>query len=279
MSNTGNIRRRIDDIDFNISHGRYEAALALLLIAVDGSARKAFPEDFKSLINPSRRIGNKERYTRFLGVRLRELFGINMPDNAYFSGVLPEFIGGAESPEEKIYVGFRCNDLHESGLPNDLKYVYKHDDNEHSYTLEFSEGQVHFSSGFLRLLRTAIVGAPCNGKEFNIQHFRLVSSCDLSFSEILQRISEKYKISPGRVDILKRLVQFVGPEAEEVDDQQLAKLLTFQLDSRLPGGAKTALCMFTSLEPLCSFENGLTLYSVQIIRDILNYSKFIDIAT
>lgn len=273
----GGVRKRVEDAKFNIHHGRYEAALALLLIAIDGSARKVYPKDFKSLKNPKKDIGNRERYTRFLGVRIRQLFGVALDDDAYFHGDLPQFVGGIESPEDKIYVGFRCNELHESQLPSDLQYAYDPKGIDNKLSLEFSNGKVHFSSGFLSLLEAVIVGAPCNGKEFGIHYYRLRPTGDVSLNEYINEISQRYGISPGRISILKELVQFIGPDVMKLSDKDLTLSLTKYLDERMPRGARTGLCTAGTAEEICTWDGGITSFGLQIVRDMLQKVKLEDI--
>lgn len=277
MISKGSIRKRIEDANFNICHERYEAALALLLIAVDGSARKVYPKGTKSLENPKREMGNKERYTRFLGIRLRQLMGIEIDDEAYFKGVLMKFVEGAESPEDTIYTNFRCNELHESGLPDHLTYAYDSKGVNNQFSLEFHNGEVHFSSGFLRLLESAVVGAPCNGDEFAINHYRLIPTGGEDLQSFIDRFSHRYSISPGRVRILRNLIQFIGPEAGCMNDEKLSFSLTEMLDTKMVGGARTGLCMTMTVEPICLQNGGFTRFGVEIVRDMLSNANLVNL--
>lgn len=284
MESKGSICKRVEDANFNIQHGRYEAALALLLIAVDGSARKMYPEGTKSIKYPGNKMGNKERYTRFLGVRLREIFGISMHDRDYYQGELPDLVNSIESPEDKIYTSFRCNELHESGLPEELQYVYEPNGISNTLSLDFMNGEVHFSSGFLRLLEVVITGAPCNGDEFGIKHYRLITNDGSDVLDYINKIGMKNGVTPCRINIMMQLIQFVGPNACNMCDEDLAKTLTKLLDSKMPGGARTGLCSPGWLEPgfaeamgpLCDQKSGINSNGVKIARVIMESTHFID---
>lgn len=277
MTSTGSIRKRIDDANFNIEHERYEAALALLLIAIDGSALKVFPKETMSIRRPKEKMGNKERYTRFLGVRLRQVCGIALDDSAYYQEHLPQFVSGLESPEEKIYSGFRCNELHESGLPADLQYVYEPEGVHSQFSLEFSDQGVRFSYGFLRLLEAVVTGAPCNGNEFGIKYFRLRPYDGISTDLYARELGERYNLTLGRMKILIELLQLFGPDSKQINDKELASSLTQLLYERMPGGARTGLCLAKSVKPICEWQTGFTPYGVEILRDILRKADIIQI--
>lgn len=284
MESKGSIRKRVEDANFNIEHGNYETALALLLIAIDGSARKMYPKGTKSIKNPRNDMGNKERYTRFLGVRLREIFGMAMHDRDYYQGELPKLVNGVESPEDKIYTGFRCNELHESGLPEELRYAYEPNSINNTLSLDFIDGEVHFSSGFLRLLEIVITGAPCNGTEFGINHFRLIPNDGSDALDYMKQIGMNNGVTLGRINIMMELIQFAGPHACHMGDEDLAKTLTHMLDSKMVSGARTGLCSPGWLEPgsaeamgpLCDWEGGINSNGVKIARKIMDSTHFVD---
>lgn len=284
MERKGSIRQRVDDANLCIQHERFEAALALLLIAVDGSARKMYPEGTKSIKNPKQKMGNKERYTRFLGVRLRQVFGMAMHDKDYYEGELPGLVNSIESPEDKIYTGFRCNELHESGLPEELRYAYEPQGINNTLSLDFVDGEVHFSSGFLRLLETVITGAPCNGNEFGVNHSRLIPNDGSDLFDYMKKIGMKNGVTPGRINMMIELIQFAGPHTYFMGDEDLAKILTHMLDSKMVSGARTGLCSPGWLEPgsaaamgpLCDREGGINSNGVKIAREIMDSTHFVD---
>lgn len=277
MAPIGSIRKRVEDANFNIQHGRYEAALALLLVAVDGSSKKVYPEGMKSLINPKNEMKNKERYTRFLGVRLRQILGFALDDSAYHEPNLIQFMDGMESPEEQIYTKFRCNDLHESGLPEDLRYVYEPEGVANKLEIAFSENGVRFSSGFLRLLEKVITEAPCNGDEFNVQYYRLKPEDDNSLDSFIDTLSQRHNISSGRVWILTQLIQFIGPYAYQIGDEDLSSSLALALEKNFPEGARTALSLGDGIQPVCLQDDKITDFCIKIVRDIMGSAKLINV--
>ncbi|EPR9084318.1 hypothetical protein ACU9CO_000603 [Cronobacter dublinensis] len=275
MAPKGSIRKRVEDANFNINYKKYETALALLLIAVDGSARKVYPEGTKSLVNPKKEMGNKERYTRFLGVRIRQILGIDLDDSAYQQPHLIKFVDGIESPEDKIYTGFRCNDLHESGLPDDLRYVYEPEGVSNALQIEFGSEGVRFSSGFLRLLENVIKGAPCNGDEFGLSYYRFITVDNEEMGSLFDRLSQRYNISTGRLGILKELIELAGPDALSLKDEEFAQCLTKILDTKMVGGARTGLCTASSPQPVCMRDGDITSYGIGIVRDMLACGKLV----
>ncbi|EOL8940743.1 hypothetical protein ACM91Y_002217 [Cronobacter dublinensis] len=275
MAPKGSIKKRVDDANFNIAHGKHEAALALLLIAVDGSSKKVYPEGTMSLVKPKEKMGNKERYTKFLGVRIRQILGIALDDRAYQQPNLIKFIEGIESPEDKIYTSFRCNDLHESGLPDDLRYVYEPEGVSNAIQIEFGNEGVRFSSGFLSLLENVIKGATCNGDEFGLSYYRFITVDNEEMGSLFDRLSLRYNISTGRLGILKELIELAGPDALSLKDEELAQCLTKILDTKMPGGARTGLCTAGSPQPVCIRDGNITGYGVGIVRDMLACGKLV----
>lgn len=276
MAREGDIRKRVDDAKFNISHGKYEAALALLLIAIDGSARKVYSKKTKSIFNPQENMGNKERYTRFLGVRIREILGFGVHENAYYEGQLLPISNAEKSLEEKIYSGLRCNELHESGLPDELRYVYLPESSSPEFILEFTDNKVVFSAGLLSLLEEVIVKAPCNGKEFGINHYRLRVKSEGDFKNFIDFYEKDYENFSLVVNTLKRLISIVGPQIYNTEKKSIEALLNANLVKL--GGGKTRLFFNPANNPICISEDQLSPFGLEVIRKMLKEMEFVDIA-
>lgn len=276
MAREGDIRKRVDDARFNISHGKYEAALALLLVAIDGSAKKVYPDRIKSILNPKKEMGNRERYTRFLGVRLREVLGFGVHENAYYEGKLIPISNSEESLEEKIYCGLRCNELHESGLPDDLRYVYLPESSSSAYSLQFTENNVVFSAGLLSLLEEVIVKAPCNGKEFGINHYRLRAKSDDGFKKFIEFYEKDNENFSLVINTLKRLISKVGPQIYSTEEHLIETLLNKNL-VKLGGGA-TRLFFNPFNNPICMSVERLSPFGLEVIKVMLKEMEFVDIA-
>lgn len=279
-----NIKKRVEDARFNYQHGLNESALCLLLSAIDGSAAKLFPKGTISINNPKTKkgkeieMGNKERYTRFLGVRLAQVMGLDTTDEAYYNSKPFSLIVGDASPEKVIYTAFRCSDSHEAGLPPDLKYVF---DNgiSNKYQLEKTDNEFRFSSGFLKMLEQVVVEAPCNGLAFGINHYRLFPKNQMTNAEYTEALSHSFNISFGRVELVKKLIQMVGPEAVDMDDITLAASLTSKLDRHLPLGARHGLFYIRTAEPICLLQGGFTIFGLSIAKTILKTCELRDIAS
>jgi len=287
MCNKKPIFNKVEDARANINEGRYEAALTLLLVAIDGSSRKFYPDGTISIKNPPKKMGNKERFTRFLGVRIRQVLGIQVPHEVYFGGELHPIVGGIENPEDKIYVHFRCNDLHEAGLPEDAQYVYEESTISNVMSLSFHGDRVRFSSGFLTLLEEIVVGSPRNGSEFGIHYYQLKAPNGKDVKNSLAEIASANGLGFTQLDIIRKLLEFIGPHAKEMSDAQLKEELLENLLSKLPGGAKPALAYNPSDTPLYEPAEANSVYKldghftnlgVKVARDIIKELEFDEIS-
>ena len=283
MKSTGHIRKRIDDADFLIGYGRFEAALLLLLIAIDGSAIKIFPKGHPSISKPNSKNGmqNWERYQRFLGVRLRQEMGFALTEEFYCIKdllQLPQFVSGQLPPERIIYEAFRNNDVHESRIPEQHHYVYSEQAISNSMGMEFSNGDVKFSSGFLTLLRNVVVNAPCNGNEFGIKHIRLYPKHAEKISEFIDKLSKDFSLSSGRIEALIKIIEATGVDMDTLTDSELAGRLTYTMETRYPG-AVTGLSFTSEESPICRWEEGFTEYGARVCRDIVSNGRLVNISS
>jgi hypothetical protein len=275
-NNMDNIKKRVDDAIFMIENGRYEGALTLLLTAIDASSRKIYPPGTKSFINPKKEIPNGERFTRFLLVRLHQIFGWLHPEEIYYQPQLPEMVQGEQSPAQIIYKAFRCNDIHEGGVPEEYRYVF--DGNvQNQYAMEFKNGEVRFSSGFLKMLIDVITLAPCNGREFGFEHFKLMTEDGFINENYYKVFEERYNLTPGRVNMLIVLAEEAGPAATLLNDDEYAALLSEKVEQNHNGGFKNGLAISKTAQPIFTYEAGITLYGVSIIRDIISGLIFKDL--
>ncbi|MFP7687354.1 MULTISPECIES: hypothetical protein [Enterobacter cloacae complex] len=277
----GNIRQRVEDARFNYQNGRYEAALGLLLSAVDASAGKVYPKGTNSINSPvngkgrPNEMGNKERYIRFLRVRFAQIMGVILDDDAYHKDYKYLVADDNATPEEHLYVAFRCSDAHESGLPENLKYVFD-DALSDRFQLGVNGTEFRFSSGLLSFLEKVIVEAPCNSDEFGIVHMRILPKEEgKSVEQFISDVSKKHNVSVDRLSILKEILQFAGPEVLEFDDEKLSDELEEILDTKFNLGARTGLSRIPQSEPIFHRQGGLTTFGLIVTKDIINNSKFI----
>ncbi|EPN1636176.1 hypothetical protein ACTV10_001468 [Cronobacter sakazakii] len=283
MSMKNFIRTRIEDADFLVANGRYESALLLLLTAIDGSAAKIFPKGYPSIDNPlpNRKgkvtdMSTKERYKRFLGVRLRQVLGHMLQDDAYFSKEITHRGDAFDKPVDMIYEVFRCNDVHEAHIPDELHYVYDPSATSNDMCITFNGDEIRFSKGFLSLLRKIVVDAPCNTREFGRITFSL-KPIELSKNDLIEKLSEKHAISYPRIRLLLNLVELVGPESYEMNDEVLGFNMNKVLQEHFPGGALTALTQVQRFTPIWDMHNGITELGMSIVREALSLSKFEEI--
>ncbi|UNK53067.1 hypothetical protein [Rahnella aceris] len=206
MSNYGYIAKRIEDSDFLIGNGRYESALLLLLTAIDASAILVFPKGTKSLYAGKSKedMGVGERYKRFLGVRIPEILGVVLDDNAYYQELI-KFTPDKNTPQEMIYTALRCNDVHEGHIPYEYHYIYNEKSASDNISVSFSGSDVVFNSGFLTLLKTAVVDAPCNDKEFGRASYKLEYKNHNCANDYAEGSKDTFKLSPGRIIVLIKL--------------------------------------------------------------------------
>lgn len=228
MSVNGYIKKRIEDSDFLIAHGRYESALLLLLTAIDASAIKVFPEGTDSLDSPKKegkkqqKMRNGERYKRFLGVRILELLGFVMSNKAYYEK-LPN-ITNSESPQSIIYKALRCNDVHEGRIPYEYHYIYSESSTSDNYSVSFSGNDVVFNRGFLTLLRNVVVEAPCNDEEFGRASLHIDYGGFDSDKEYGLVNKDKFQLSPGRIQYLVQLYVYLKKRYAHLSQDELTRL-------------------------------------------------------
>lgn len=268
------IREQVEDASFLAQNGRYVGALTTLMLAVAASARRTFPKGTKSSEKPKDEMSDREAFTLFLGGRIRKiLFGdFGGPDEGT-SGISVSFRNAQHDVAYVLYKYYRCELVHDGELPEDVEFSGA---NQHSTGLNISNCglQVSISTGnkmvldhgWIDLLREAVTNARCNGAEFGIQHFDLVPILGVDEATFLASLAEKYKTSPGRVQILKHAVRKLSPDTiSNAAESAITKNFSALVESQeINGGAITGLRShgFTN-------DRGVLLQrGVELLRDI-----------
>lgn len=277
---SSHIRKRVNDAEFLIENKRYEAALLLLLIAIDGSAIKVFPKGTQSISHPTKKkngkwvkneMSNSERYQRFLGVRLMQELGCSLPDSTFHAHTIPQMVSGPDRPEKIIYKAFRNNDVHESKIPEEYHYVYSDEGVTSAYGISFSHEEVKFDKGFLTLLKNVVVRAECNRDEFSSKFITLTHKGGLSIDDYINELNIKSEISHGRIRVLIKLMHHLDDEAYACPNDKLREQLNKLIPQHLNGSELSGLCTATSVSgnpPICTYEDFMTNEGVDFIRVI-----------
>jgi hypothetical protein len=136
------IRSRIEDAIFLYQGGRYEGAFLNALVAVAATAR---------LEDPSHTMRDGKCFETFLDKQRRGIIKI-------------EFRGELHTVPHIFYKWFRCELVHEGGLPIDVQFIETEAmsiraGGSPEYVLKISKGWFHW-------LVNAVIVAPCNVNEF-----------------------------------------------------------------------------------------------------------------
>ncbi len=140
------IRARIEDAVFLWKHGHREGAFLSALVAVAATARRRLPD--------RKTVGDREAFERFLS-------------GAYSGRLSVEYRGEAHPIEHIFYKWFRCELVHEGGLPIDIEFM----PDPKRGTLSVRAGGapdyvLKLSNGWFEHLVGAVVAAPENTAEF-----------------------------------------------------------------------------------------------------------------
>lgn len=214
------IKQLVDDATFLEANGRYLGALAVLLLAVAGSSRKLLPKRTPSIRNPGKDMGDGEAFELFLGPRIRKIVsGVLEAGDLGHSGMKVEFKGTAHTLEHILYKFYRCELAHEAKLPQNVDFLPRSELQNRGISIGNKDINVNIvptrdgvmlDTGWLEVLRQAVVHAPVNGPEFEIEHHELKPK-NGNDDEQLKAISSKHNVGEGRVRILKLLVEAVTP--------------------------------------------------------------------
>lgn len=131
------IRARVEDALFLYQNGRYEGAFLNILVAVAATSRKEYP-------NIS---GERERFELFLNSRWRGVISVEYRSKCY---PIPQI----------FYKWFRCELVHEGGLPVDIELLDTdvmslRAGGHPEYVLKISRGWFHW-------LVQSVIQASCN---------------------------------------------------------------------------------------------------------------------
>jgi hypothetical protein len=276
------IHQQVDDAAFLAQNGRYLGALTVLMLAVAASARKAFPKGMKSIERPDREMSDRETFTLFLGGRIRKLlFGdFGGPDSGT-SGISVEFKGAPYDIAFILYKFYRCELVHEGGLPEDVEFAASSPFDEGAQTgknlsVSISSGnRMVLDYGWIDVLRESVIRARCNGAEFGIQHFDLLAKDDVVETVLENALVAKYDITEGRVRILKQVIRLVSPDSIcSTDDAVLnAKFLQLLQSGAISGGALTALAS----RGLADWSGALSPKGLTAIREMAASYKMVPV--
>jgi hypothetical protein len=213
-------------------------------------------------------MGDGEAFKLFLGGQIRR----NLSDDAYgpdiggASGIFLGFRGQSYTIEHILYKFYRCELIHEGGLPNGIEF---RDDRkeQHSAEIDLRTDRVALDAGWINLLTNAVVRARVNRSEFQVQHYDFVARVP-DEAAFTSTICERYDITPGRFEILKLVVSKISPKkVSEASDTQLAQYFQELVDlGVLNGGALTGLRIRNVVD-----ESGRILpVGINALREIAN---------
>jgi hypothetical protein len=275
------IREQVEDASFLAQNGRYVGALTTLMLAVAASARRTFPKGTKSREKPKDEMSDREAFTLFLGGRIRKiLFGdFGAPDEGT-SGISVGFRSAQHDVAYVLYKYYRCELVHDGELPEDVEFSAAKQPstglNISNRGLQVSIGtgnKMVLDHGWIDLLREAVTNARCNGAEFGIQHFDLVPLPSVDETTFLASLAEKYKTSPGRVQILKHAVRKLSPDTiSNAAESAIAKGFSALVESQeINGGAITGLRSHGFTD-----EQGVLLQrGIELLRDIASKYRLV----
>ena len=136
------VRDRVDDALLLWRHGHRQGALLSALVAVAATARKRFPD--------RRAVGDRDAFERFL-------------ESAHSVRLSVEYRGECQAMEHIFYKWFRCELVHEGGLPVDIAFIP--DDASGALSVRAGgapEFLLKLSEGWFNHLVHAVVDAPEN---------------------------------------------------------------------------------------------------------------------
>lgn len=285
----GSILNLVADAKFNFENERYLTSLALLCIAIDASASKVF-KGCVSIDKPKiirnqecakcqKIITNKmsvgERFERFLGVRLMQIFSHDDCSYRFDGPLFSEVFGGHRGIEKEIYKKIRCEILHEGVVPNDMLYTISSTpiDNEIGFTIE---GEVvRFDKNFIKLLMEVVIGSVSNGLMFGIKHIKLQPRIGSSYQELYKEVKESFGLSEGRLSIIIRLIETMDVNFMDDEDDMLLIKLNENFSKKFNGGSNTALSTAATGKIICN-KDGLQKPILEIIKLIMSKMDMID---
>ncbi|MDD5056969.1 MAG: hypothetical protein PHQ60_03775 [Sideroxydans sp.] len=142
-----NMRARIDDATFLWKHGHKEGAFLMALVAIAATSRLRFPN--------RKAVSDGDAFEQFLTSVRPGRIGA-------------EYRGEMHSVEHIFYKWLRCALIHESGLPEDIKFMP--DIKPGTFTIRAGgapEYVLKLSNGWFNYLIDAVVTAPENAAVFS----------------------------------------------------------------------------------------------------------------
>lgn len=245
------IRERVDDAAFLAQSGRYIGALTMILIAVAASSRRTFLKGSKSHERPAEEMSDREAFTLFLSGRIRKLlFGDYGGPDAAASVISVQFRGRQIDVASVLYKYYRCVLVHGGELPEYVEFsasqspLVHADNGRKALSVSIQTGdKLVLDHGWLDLLIEVVARARCNGTEFGIRHFELVTRPGVDEAAVNSAFKEKFGTTDGRVSILKQAVRNLSPsKIAQATDAGLVDLFRGLVEAHVVnGGAITGL--------------------------------------
>lgn len=272
------ISKQVDDALFLHSNGRHMAALTLLLVAIGASSKKVFPLGTKSLEDPKKQklMSDRESYTLFLGERIRSILfnAVEWPSNVG-SGINVQFRKSHLDVAYILYKYVRNDLVHDGELPDDIEFsengksVSAHltfIGGRHRVSVGIGSDKLVLDHGWIPLLVEAITNAPCNGTEFNKQHFTTNILPGIDEEKFLKDVGLEYNTSEGRVALFKDAVRKFKyiPIAESTDEVVVDTFLSLVRSGEVTAGTITGFYF----HGFADSDGKLTDRGVSILRKI-----------
>ena len=139
-----NVRTLLSDAEMLLKQGRFESALALVLMAIAATSRKRYPR------NHPKYKKDQEAFEAFVRDEMKNsITGL---------ASMTAEVGGKEMPMESIlYKILRCTVLHEGKIPEELVFEEKPD-----WSIRPAEGRLVLSRNWILGLMRAVVRAKEN---------------------------------------------------------------------------------------------------------------------
>jgi hypothetical protein len=228
MDDTG-IKGQLYDARFLYANDRYQGALTMVLLAVAASSRRAFPNA----------KGDRERYTKFLGGRIRKLMmGQRGPDELRASQWQHEWGGNKANLEDTIYNLYRNNIIHEGGLPATVRFVEKTKPG-FGITLSGDGNTFEADHGLLDLLGEVVEGADCRASLFgrNVRYLRPKPGVD--DAAMKEALISEFNTSHGRFFYLLEVMEHLDlATIATASDEELGRMV-----DALQAGGQTRINM------------------------------------
>ena len=200
------IRQQVDDALALAAGSRHEGALAMLLIAIGGSARKLYP---------SPKFNDSDAFQWFLAERLgRILRGEPNDARTKESRITVPYRGRQIDLALLLYKHLRCELVHESSLPNDVIFKPANQATPQGVSIGVDEnGCVVLDHGWLHILARVVSEADSNAADFGRQAFGLTPKAGIDSEVYKAETLKKFGIDAHRYDLLKVGAKVIGPDA------------------------------------------------------------------